>query len=429
MVALYIQPNLVFMVLIGTSVGELIVNRVNEGLDAVPNDIHRHVTILQLNRNSITNIGDGDMADLLWLEKLYIDLNGISFISTNAFTNNIYLALLSFVGHQLTIFPIEFGGAWRSMEVVVCSVGPNAMQPVQLTHLPALKKLEMNTNHITNLTIGYAPSLKTLFAQWCGLVTFPNLSNATNLTFVHLDGNNFTQILPSAISGLTKLRRLSFSACGVRYLPDLSHLVSLEELVITDNFLASLPDLFHLPLTRLAWPGNPVVCDRALCWMRMWSSVKPGITDLESGSCVAPPEVSGLPLMSVHPVDMECFDGKCITLQQTTVAYKKAYALSIRTNRFLSQPEHFTSGSNHISEYHDAANNDTILNVILISMRNNSMMSFTTRCLQHGEALILPILVFHAGCLSRSLLNLVDRHVMVLFSCMALNDSWSVSLV
>ena len=141
MVVLNTQTYLMFIVLLTTSMGQLVEDRVNQGLVAVPNDIDPYVTILKLNRNNIRNISDGDMAGLRWLEKLYIDFNKIRFISAHAFANNMYLALFSFVEHRLTIFPAELGGVWGSIEVVVCSVGPNDMQSVQLTHLPALKKV------------------------------------------------------------------------------------------------------------------------------------------------------------------------------------------------------------------------------------------------------------------------------------------------
>ena len=165
----------------------------------------------------------------------------------------------------------------------------------------------MSTNRVHNLSIGRLPEMKELRAHGCRLETFPNLAGAPNLELVALNHNNFSYIPPSAVSGLVKLRELQVTDCGLRYLSDLSHLASLMKLHIAQNALTSLPDLYHLPLTRVTWHDNPVVCNKALCWERMWSSMKPGITDLENVVCAVPQSLS---LMDVHPVDMKCYDGK-----------------------------------------------------------------------------------------------------------------------
>ena len=185
------------------------------------------------------------------------------------------------------------------------------MRPTQLTHLPALKYLRMSTNRVGNLSIGHLPLLEELRANWCELETFPNLAGAPNLTTVVLKNNKYDHIPSSAVSGLAKLKLLWVSGNGIRYLPDLSHLVSLEDLDIAKNALTSLPDLYHLPLTRVTWRDNPLICNTTLCWLRMWSSMKPGIMELENGLCAAPKAIS---LMGVHPVDMKCYDGKYFAL-------------------------------------------------------------------------------------------------------------------
>ena len=220
---------------------------------------------------------------------------------------------VNFASHRLSIFPTEVGGAWCNIVTIIGSMGPADMHPVHFIHLPALQKLTINTNSVKNLTIGSLPSLKKLYANWCKLKTFPNLTGALNLEVVSLRSNSFTHIPQPVISGLVNLRILSLSDGGVNFLPDFSHLVSLEALHIKNNALTSLPDLYHLPLTGVNWYDNPVVCDQAMCWVRMWSSIKPATTpaNLETGTCGAPEEMSGLPLMSVHPVSMECYDGKC----------------------------------------------------------------------------------------------------------------------
>ena len=297
----------IFAVACTLSKGQKTVNRAGEGLTAVPTYIDPGVKTLILRNNRIARIEDEDMANLLLLERLSLDSNGVNFISKRAFANNSFLIMLRFMGHRLSIFPTEFGGAWQSLVEVVGSVGLNDMQPAQLTHLPALKVLKMSTNQAHNLSIGHLPEMKELRTHHCRLEIFPYLAGAPNLELVTLSHNSFSYIPASAVSGLVKLRKLQVTDCGLRYLSDLPHLVSLKELHITQNALTSLPDLYHLPLTRVTWHDNPIMCNKALCWVRKWNSMKPGITDLENVVCAVP---QGLSLMDVHPVDMKCYDGK-----------------------------------------------------------------------------------------------------------------------
>ena len=294
------------------SIGELIVDRRNQDLGTMPVNIDSDVTTLILSGNSITRVEEGDMQSLLQVEKLYLDYNGVNFISTNAFVNNEHLLLLNIVHHALTTLSTDVFGAWRSIEQLISSVGPNNMLPLILIHSPALMLLEINTNPIQNLTLGHLPSLKTLRAQWCGLTIFPDLSVAPALEDIRLGSNYFTQIPKSAVAGLNKLHTLHVPNCRIRYLPDLSHLVSLKKLIIVHNAMKSLSDLYHQPLISLLWAGNPLTCDKTLCWVRMCSFTRPA---LNMGNfpgedvCEAPQERHGLRLMDIHPVEMECYEG------------------------------------------------------------------------------------------------------------------------
>ena len=294
------------------SSGELTVDRSKEGLTKIPDNINSGVTKLILNKNFITRIEENDTESLPLLERLFLNNNQVSFISTRAFINNIHLVLLSLYDHKLLTFPTEAGGARSHIEVIVTSIGRIKMQPIQLTNLPALMTIEINSNQIDNLSIGYLPSLTSLDAQWCGLVTFPDLSAAPALVRVAMGSNRFSEVPKSAVAGLNKLRYLYLTGCHIPYLPDLSHLVSLEVLKIDNNDLKSLPDLYDVPLTGFLWAENPLVCDRALCWLRMWSFMRPVLTmDNSPGKdvCEAPEHRNGLRVMDIHPVDMECYNG------------------------------------------------------------------------------------------------------------------------
>ena len=300
----------ILIVLVALSLGELVVDRRNQGLTTIPGDIDSEVTTLLLDSNSIKRVEEGDVKSLLRLKKLYLPNNGVNFISTNAFINNEYLLVLNLVGHALPSLHVFW--AWRSIEQIIGSLGPSTMKPFVLAHSPALNLLEINSNRIQSLRLGHLPSLQTLRAQWCELTIFPDLSGAPALEVVQLGNNFYTQIPKSAVAGLNKLHTLDVSNCRNQYLPDLSHLVSLKKLFIIRNALKSLSDLYHLPLISLCWAGNPLVCDKTLCWVRMWIFTRPALNmGYFPGEdvCEAPQERHGLRLMDIHPVEMECYEG------------------------------------------------------------------------------------------------------------------------
>ena len=193
-----------------------------------------------------------------------------------------------------------------------------------------------------SLIIHELPSLRNLFAQECDLQEFPVLSGAPHLEVVQLHGNPFTWVPQSALAGLSRLRQLIFPECRVMYLPDLSHLVSLEIIHAHNNGLRTIPDIYDLMLMEMNLAGNPLVCDKALCWIRMWDYIKFPM-DVESshrGFCAEPTGLWGL-LMDVHPLDMKCYEGKseCYSTPPSIYmeywAFGLEYALPFKVNLIL----------------------------------------------------------------------------------------------
>ena len=305
--------SLILAVLFTSSLGKLVVDRSNERLMAIPGNIDPGVTTLKLNKNFIRRVEDGDMGRMFLLEELYLKDNGVTFISTEAFVNNTYLVLLIFTGHRFLSIPAELGGAWRSLQRIGCAGGyAGDMQPLTLAYLPTLVKLDANKNPVHKMILGRLPSLKQLSASNCKLETFPNLSAAPALEKVTLTGNYFTTIPPYTLTGLNKIRILNLNDGQIQYLPNLSHLTSLKTLLLRHNSLTSLPDLYHLTLTHISLFGNPLTCNKALCWVRMWSFIRTALAMANPSlcGCAAPPQSNGLRLMDIHPVDLECYEGK-----------------------------------------------------------------------------------------------------------------------
>ena len=298
---------LIALTLFAISAGNLVDNRSNQQLKYIPTDINSNMTILDLSGNSIERIENGDLAGLVWLQILYLGRNPITFIGQAAFINNIKLETVVLRdSYRLPEFG-GFGGSWPFIKDIQFISGVFVNQTVHLTGFPALEEFRISFNQV-KLEIGNLPSLKQLYAQECGLDRFPNLSGAPRLEVLQIHKNFFTEIPQSAIMGLTNLTKLASPSCRLTHLPDLSHLVSLEILKVAKNYLIALPDLYHLPLTELDPFKNPLLCDKRLCWIRMWDSVKPAI-QISTITCAHPQKYLGSNLMNIHPTDLLCYEG------------------------------------------------------------------------------------------------------------------------
>ena len=307
--------NIVFVILIfAFSWSELIVDRTKEGLTSVPRDINVAATTLKLDRNSITHLHNNSFDYLLSLEELFIRKNGITYIARYALGKNSRLHLLYIGGHKLLVFPTHLGGASQRLMTIDLR-GTVDVNSMQLMDFPRLHQVALNYNKIVtgNLTMKHLPSLKSLFAPRCNLHIFPDLSAAPALQFVQLHYNKFPVIPAFPWRNLLRLRTFACMDCHIRYLPDMSHLVSLKSLIVPGNSLVVIPDLFHLPLTSIYLAGNPMECSMSICWLRMWNDINPTFLELDpSGTqmtCASPAEVIGFHLADIHPVAMKCYTG------------------------------------------------------------------------------------------------------------------------
>ena len=118
--------------------------------------------------------------------------------------------------------------------------------------------------------------------------------------------------LPSFMPHTPNLTALSASYTKISRIPDdvLIGLTKLERLGLQHNNLHSLPDLYHLPLIVLRLGGNPLECNRSLCWLRMWNYKKSLALSVDAVVCENPLALRGSQLMQVHPIDLNCFEGK-----------------------------------------------------------------------------------------------------------------------
>ena len=147
--------------------------------------------------------------------------------------------------------------------------------------------LGYNTLHVFPKFAIYAPLLEQLLLYNCGMHTI-SIQNAT---------------------GLTAVRLFDLASNKLTDIPNLSFMRKLETLRLHANQLSSVPDMYDLPLESLTMADNPVVCNKVLCWVRMWPWMKASLVPTDEPVCAGPDEVAGVKLTEVDQTFMECFQG------------------------------------------------------------------------------------------------------------------------
>ena len=230
---------------------------------------------------------------------------------------------IDFSYNNIIEFPENFGLAsdsinklnmWRSLEIHVSNLAPFYFRNFsKLTHLnlgrtdvtpfdPRILPISL-----TSIILNYVSSLR----------TFPNFTGRTpNLQHISIVACNIQEIPPENIQNMNIIS-LNIGRNRLTSIPDYDAYPYIANLGINNNRLTTIPDFYNTTLTKLSLSDNPLVCDNALCWIRMrpWFFDSPILTD--TPICASPAIVTGTPLMEVRPVHMECFKGKPINRQQS----------------------------------------------------------------------------------------------------------------
>ena len=239
-----------------------------------------------------------------------------------------YCAVLPYIVHLALSLSVDLSNSSLrevpnniSVNVKVLLLHKNNIQRLEddsLSNYSVLVSVDLNHNEIEFVSenaFRYTPNVKILRLKHNKLDTFPNLMLLPKLKWAPLNDNRIQLFPEKHISASFNLKKLAVAKNHLINLPNLSHLTSMDQLSVYENNLTTIPDCYDLPLTGLYMAFNPWVCDITLCWIRMWPFKKPAL-DLEvySGGvakCAAPASLAGIALMDAHPVDMECYEGKC----------------------------------------------------------------------------------------------------------------------
>ncbi|XP_030287852.1 toll-like receptor 3 [Sparus aurata] len=199
---LHLHPSLTFslkncMIVFPESPNNLTVTCINRDLTAVPDDIPRNVTSIDLSTNQILKITDTDLRCLSKLMYMQVTFNSISHIDDGAFVDLIELRTLSMLKNELTNLTDNiFKGLRKLVTLTLSSNRISYISPVAFQSLVSIQSVELNNNRlhrITNITpILKLPTLHKLSISCNKLTSFRSDDmhlNVSNLRSLELDMN------------------------------------------------------------------------------------------------------------------------------------------------------------------------------------------------------------------------------------------------
>ena len=260
------------------------VDLTQQNLTDVPGDIDINVTELDLSKNEITHITNNSFMLYNQLTRISLHDNDVIIIEDGSYDHNAKLKYLDLSGYKIQQVPQSFGPATKSLEVVHLwtALDKGVVKKLDLKRMMNLRWLNIsNIDHQGIVEPAVLPNkLETVILNSANIIVFPNFTKFTpNASHISIGGNHYlTRIPDSSLTGN----------------------LALKELNVHDNGLATLPDLYHLPLNKVSLQGNPLICNQSVRWVRMWSWMKTPLT-LDTILCEAPESVHGKMLKGNSP--------------------------------------------------------------------------------------------------------------------------------
>jgi Leucine-rich repeat (LRR) protein len=171
-------------------------------LSRIPADIGTSTTILRIDVNNITMVGQDDLSQLVALKELHLDTNMITRIDSQAFQSLVRLERIDLTDNRIT--SIERG---------------------TFDALKVLKRLDLNENSIAELAPGLFSALGALDELRLHFNKLRVLQNDTfsglgNLTILPIHFNNITHIEPGSFLPLVRVTTLNLAHNSLWELPE-----------------------------------------------------------------------------------------------------------------------------------------------------------------------------------------------------------------
>lgn len=193
-------------------------------------------------------------------------------------TNFTTVEVDNFVIRKLTSYHFRWFTELRHLTIMDSRIG--VIDEDSLSQLPQLESVDLQSNHIANLSAGLFTSQRNLTSLYLGNNLIEHLPETIfqHNTLLHtlVLSSNRLRLLPSKVfDGLSNLVHLDLSHNEISYvLPRTFSFLSVVRYIdLSDNLLVTIhPDLFdsnNVTLeTKLSVSANPFECNCGLVWLR-----------------------------------------------------------------------------------------------------------------------------------------------------------------
>ena len=249
------------------------------------------------------------------LKKLYLINLGLRYIEEGAFNGQDKLEVFWSISNWNLHIPSDLGPPTQSLITISLWQTLPRSEVITFPYFAAFGKLtdlNIGGSSLTTFRPNLLPrSLLVIHLGYSRLPVFPKFAlYAPLLERIYAYKCKMHSVPFENITGLAKVKYLNLHTNNLDKLPDISHMEQLEELYLQNNRFSSIPDLYDTPLTTLTLANNPLLCDKTLCWIRMWPWMKAASIPTDEPFCAGPAEVARIKLMDVDPTFMECFRGE-----------------------------------------------------------------------------------------------------------------------
>uniref|UniRef100_A0A674CRQ5 Leucine rich repeat containing 4 n=1 Tax=Salmo trutta TaxID=8032 RepID=A0A674CRQ5_SALTR len=280
------------------------------GLTRVPPGIPTNTRHLNLMENAIGEVQADTFRHLHHLEVLQLGRNAIRQIEVGAFNGLTSLNTLELFDNRLTGVP---SGAFEYLsklrELWLRNNPIESIPSYAFNRVPSLMRLDLGElrklDFISDGAFEGLHNLKYLNLGMCNIRgEMPNLSPLLGLEELEISENLFSEIKPGSFRGLRSLKKLWVmnSQIGVIERNAFDDLSSLVELNLAHNNLSSLPHDLFSPLrylVELHLHHNPWNCGCEALWLARWLREYIPTNSTCCGRCHAPAHMRGRQLVEV----------------------------------------------------------------------------------------------------------------------------------
>ncbi|XP_063079924.1 leucine-rich repeat transmembrane protein FLRT2 [Engraulis encrasicolus] len=274
-------------------------------LDEFPINLPKKVRVLHLQENNIQTISRAALAQLQWLEELYLDDNSISTVGVEegAFREAASLKYLFLTKNHLSSVPIGLPPDLKELRLDENRIAVIAEEAFE--NVTALESLLLDGNLLTDegidpLAFRGLVNLRTLSLARNSLTAPPSHLPAECLEKLNLQDNQLNEIPVGVLSGLHRLEKLDLSSNQLQQLTQgvFDGLLSLRQLTVRNN-------LWH--------------CDCGIKWVTLWLKVLPASLNVRGFMCQTPEGFRGMAIRELSLELVQCPPGTASVVSPTGI--------------------------------------------------------------------------------------------------------------